>query len=57
MVECLGLFLIVICGAYMLNPANPVPNDKKNWDNLTNYFNTGYFPIHGEENSDNGERQ
>lgn len=28
----IGATLFLVCGLYMLNPANPVPNDKENLD-------------------------
>jgi len=58
MAELIGLLVFLACGTFMLNPANPVPNDKKNWKNLKNFLNSGYLPIHGSsENSDNGGGQ
>ena len=51
MAELIGLFLIVICGAYMLNPANEVPDDKKNLELLNEKMKSGTFPIWGNKES------
>lgn len=47
MAELIGLFLIVVCGAFMLNPANPVPDDAENLKHLKKKLQSGTFPIWG----------
>ena len=38
MAELIGLFLIIVCGAVMLNPNSEVPDDKQNLDLLVRKY-------------------